>query len=406
MSCATCAKNKNSGTPNGCKNNGTCSTGGCNKLEVYDWLSNMELPRGRSQSDLIEVRFKNGRKDFYRNVNKLSIHSGDTIVVSAVPGYDVGLVSLTGELVKVQLNRKKGSAKIHNLPKVIRKATESDIEKWRNARSREYESMHEARKMAISLNLEMKISDVEYQGDGTKAVFYYTAETRVDFRELIKLMADKFRIRIEMRQIGARQESGRLGGIGSCGRELCCSTWLTDFRSVATSSTRYQQLSLNPQKLAGQCGKLKCCLNYELDMYMEAYKDFPGTSIKLVTKKGEAVHQKTDIFKKLMWYWLKEERGGGKVVKLELDRVKEIIALNKEGKKPDDLNKFVSQEQQEEPHYENVVGQDDLTRFDKKFKKQRRKKKQGTRSNDKSNSQNKAGKKGPKNKRDKRKKKK
>ena len=406
MSCATCAKNKNSGTPNGCKNNGTCSTGGCNKLEVFDWLSNMELPAGRSRSDLEEVRFKNGRKDFYRNANKLSIHSGDTIVVSAVPGYDVGLVSLTGELVKVQLNRKKGDVKNRNLPKVIRLASEKDVEKWREARSREHESMQEARKMAISLNLEMKISDVEYQGDGSKAVFYYTAETRVDFRELIKLMASKFRIRIEMRQIGARQESGRLGGIGSCGRELCCTTWLTDFRSVATSSTRYQQLSLNPQKLAGQCGKLKCCLNYELDMYMEAYKDFPGTSVRLITKKGEAVHQKTDIFKKLMWYWLKEERGGGKIVKLELDRVKEIIALNKEGKKPEDLNKFVSQEQPDEPHYENVVGQDDLTRFDAKFKKQRRKKKQGTRSNDKSNSQNKAVKKGPKNKRDKRKNKK
>ena len=396
MSCATCAKNKNSGTPNGCKNNGTCSTGGCNKLEVFDWLSNMELPAGRSRSDLVEVRFKNGRKDFYRNANKLSIHSGDTIVVSAVPGYDVGLVSLTGELVKVQLNRKKGDVKNRNLPKVIRLASEKDVEKWREARSREHESMQEARKMAISLNLEMKISDVEYQGDGSKAVFYYTAETRVDFRELIKLMASKFRIRIEMRQIGARQESGRLGGIGSCGRELCCTTWLTDFSSVATSSTRYQQLSLNPQKLAGQCGKLKCCLNYELDMYMEAYKDFPGTSVRLITKKGEAVHQKTDIFKKLMWYWLKEERGGGKIVKLELDRVKEIIALNKEGKKPEDLNKFVSQEQPDEPHYENVVGQDDLTRFDAKFKKQRRKKKQGTRSNDKSNSQNKAVKKGPK----------
>jgi cell fate regulator YaaT (PSP1 superfamily) len=404
MSCSTCAKNKSSGTPNGCKNNGTCSTGGCNKLEVFDWLSNMELPAGRSRSDLVEVRFKNGRKDFYRNANKLSIHSGDTIVVSAVPGYDVGLVSLTGELVKVQLNRKKVNVKNRNLPKIIRLASEKDVEKWRESRDRERESMQEARKMANSLNLEMKISDVEYQGDGSKAVFYYTAETRVDFRELIKLMASKFRIRIEMRQIGARQESGRLGGIGSCGRELCCTTWLTDFRSVATSSTRYQQLSLNPQKLAGQCGKLKCCLNYELDMYMEAYKDFPGTSVRLITKKGEAVHQKTDIFKKLMWYWLKEERGGGKVVKLELDRVKEIIALNKEGKKPEDLNKFVSQEQPEEPHYENVVGQDDLTRFDTKFNKQRRKKKQGTRSNDKSNSQNKAVKKGPKNKRDKRKK--
>jgi hypothetical protein len=209
-----------------------------------------------------------------------------------------------------------------------------------------------------------------------------------------------------MRQIGARQESGRLGGIGSCGRELCCTTWLTDFRSVATSSTRYQQLSLNPQKLAGQCGKLKCCLNYELDMYLESYKEFPSTNIRLITQRGEAVHQKTDIFKKLMWYWLKEERGGGKIVKLELDRVKEIIALNNEGEKPEDLNKFVNLEQHREPQYENVVGQDDLTRFDKKFKKQRRKKKQRARSNDKSKSQNKSVETGPKSERDNRKKKK
>lgn len=373
MSCQTCAKNSNGGTPNGCKNNGTCSTGGCNKLEVFNWLSNMEMPGGKAYSDIVEVRFKNGRKSFYRNTGNLSIHSGDAIVVSSVPGYDVGLVSLTGELVLMQLNKKKANTKKHNLPKIIRKATEQDIEKWRKSRSLEDESMHEARKMAISLGLEMKISDVEFQGDGSKAIFYYTADSRVDFRELIRLMADKFKIRIEMRQIGARQESARLGGIGSCGRELCCSTWLTDFRTVATSSARYQQLALNPQKLAGQCGKLKCCLNYELDMYMESYKDFPSTSIRLKTKKGDAVHQKTDIFKRLMWYWMKDDFGG-KIVQLELDRVKEIIAMNKAGKKPEDLEKFVRVEPQKEPSYENVVGQDELTRFDNTFKKKRPKK--------------------------------
>lgn len=376
MGCTTCANNDGRGTPNGCKNNGTCSSGGCNKLEVFDWLADMELPVGKGQFDIVEIRFKNGRKNFY-TTNNLSIHTGDTVVVEGSPGYDVGTVTLTGELVKIQMNRKKVDIKNHELRKVYRKASQEDLDKWAGARSREYESMHEARKMAIDLNLEMKISDVEYQGDGSKATFYYTADGRVDFRQLIKVMAEKFRVRIEMRQIGARQEAGRLGGIGSCGRELCCATWLTDFRSVSTSSARYQQLSLNPQKLAGQCGKLKCCLNYELDMYLEAYKDFPRATVKLKTQKGEAVHQKTDIFKRQMWYWLTEEKGGGKMVQLHVDRVKEIIALNKNGKKPADLNNFIRTEvtTEEEPSYENVVGQDELTRFDDRFKKSGKRKK-------------------------------
>ena len=243
MGCATCANKKGNTAPNGCKNNGTCASGGCDKLEVFDWLANMELPAGKSMFNIVEIRFKNGRKEFYRNHEGLTINAGDTVVVTCSPGHDVGVVTLSGELVKMQMTKKKVALKDSELGKIYRKATDDDIAKWTKARDREYESMHEARKMAIDLKLEMKISDVEYQADGSKAIFYYTAEGRVDFRQLIRVMAEKFRVRIEMRQIGARQEAGRLGGIGSCGRELCCSTWLTDFRSVSTSSARYQQLS-------------------------------------------------------------------------------------------------------------------------------------------------------------------
>ncbi|WP_262484539.1 PSP1 domain-containing protein [Brumimicrobium salinarum] len=258
----------------------------------------------------------------------------------------------------------------------MRHASQEDIDKWVASRKKEEEVMHRAREMAIALKLDMKISDVEYQGDGSKATFYYTANARVDFRQLIKDMADQFRVRIEMRQIGARQESARLGGIGSCGRELCCSTWLTDFRSVSTSAARYQQLSLNPQKLAGQCGKLKCCLNYELDMYIDELKDFPSTDIKLYTKKGSGIHIKTDVFKRLMWYlYQTDDKSGPNLVALSPERVKEIISLNKEKKNPEDLKDFEETVYESEvPDYTNVVGQDDLNRFDKKFKKKKKRK--------------------------------
>ena len=256
MGCSSCSNNS-SGLPNGCKNNGACGVHGCNKMDVFDWLTGMELPMGQRPFDVVEVRFKNGRKYFYRNSGKLELHIGDVIVVESSPGTDVGIVSLSGELVRTQLNVKKVKDD-HELRKVVRKATEEDVERWQESRKKEQETMHQARTIAGSLDLQMKISDVEYQGDGAKATFYYTAEDRVDFRELIRKLADAFRVKIEMRQIGMRQEAARLGGIGSCGRELCCSTWLTDFRSVSTSAARYQQLSLNPQKLAGQGGKLKC----------------------------------------------------------------------------------------------------------------------------------------------------
>ena len=305
MGCNSCSTTTGE-QPRGCRNNGTCGSDGCNKLTVFDWLSNMSLPEGTTPFDCVEVRFKNSRKEFYRNTENLTLSIGDIVATQAKSGHDVGIVTLTGELVKVQMRKKKVDPK-GELPKIYRKATQKDIDKWQKCRNKEDEVQKRSREMAILLRLQMKISDVEFQGDGSKATFYYTAEERVDFRQLIKDMAKAFGIRIEMRQIGYRQEAQRLGGIGSCGRELCCSTWLTDFRSVSTSSARYQQLALNPQKLAGQCGKLKCCLNYELDLYLEALKEFPAQDVKLETEKGMAFCQKADIFKGILWYSYKND---------------------------------------------------------------------------------------------------
>ncbi len=366
MGCANCSSNTADGLPKGCKNNGSCSNGGCNKLPVFDWLSNMQLPESQRVYDIVEVRFKNGRKSFYRNFHDLTLQPGDVVATEGSPGHDVGIVTLTGELVKLQVERKNFRVD-NDMRKVLRKASQKDIDTWQIARGQEDQTMLRSREIAITLGLKMKISDVEYQGDRSKATFYYTAEERVDFRELIKKLADEFKIRIEMRQIGARQEAARVGGIGSCGRELCCTTWLHDFRTVSTNAARYQQLSINPQKLAGQCGKLKCCLNYELDSYMEAFKEFPNTELKLRTKAGEAVHFKTDIFKRLMWYVPKTEKGGFNPIALSLDRVLEIVEMNKRGKEPEDLKDFAQVfEVEKAPGYDNVVGQDSLTRFDRK----------------------------------------
>ncbi len=385
MGCSSCGSGD---TPGGCKNNGTCSSGGCNKLEVYNWLANMSLPGGQAPYDILEIRFKNSRKGFYRNTKNLSLQLGDVVIVEGSPGQDVGVVSIVGELTRVQVKKKNPNFKQAEARKIIRIAEQEDMDRWVKARSLEKEVMYKARTLAVNLSLEMKISDVEYQADLTKATFYYTAEGRVDFRQLIKDMADEFKIRIEMRQIGARQEASRLGGIGSSGRELCCSTWLTDFRSVSTSAARYQQLSLNPQKLAGQCGKLKCCLNYELDMYLDAIKAFPKGDLKLRTEKGTAAHIKTDVFKKQMWYVYEGDAGSG-LIPLNPDRVREIIRMNKDGKKPHDLVAFMETVEVKEPDYTNVVGQDDLNRFDKMFKKKKKKpnrNKQG--GNNKNNPQN------------------
>ena len=300
MACTSCSTKD--GQPKGCKNNGTCGSDSCNKLTVFDWLSNMSLPTGEKPFNWVEVRYKNGRKEYYYNPENLTLSIGDIVATQAKAGHDIGMVTLAGELVRVQMKRKNISEDTKDGFKVYRKATQKDIDIWQKARDREEPMKVKARQFAIDLKLQMKISDIEFQGDASKATFYYTAEERVDFRELIKVFAREFRTRIEMKQVGFRQEASRLGGIGSCGRELCCSTWLTDFRSVSTSAARYQQLSLNPQKLAGQCGKLKCCLNYELDTYLDALKDFPKTDAKLKTEKGIAVCQKQIFLKGYMWY--------------------------------------------------------------------------------------------------------
>ncbi|MEN9291200.1 MAG: hypothetical protein RLZZ357_1043 [Bacteroidota bacterium] len=363
MGCASCSSG--GGTPNGCKNNGTCSSGGCNKLEVFDWLSNISMPEGQSAYELVEVRFKNSRKAFYRNSNNLSLQVGDVVAVDTAPGYDIGVVSALGELARIQVQKKAPNLKVAECKKIFQIANQEQIDKWIQGRGLERDLLTQSRTLALNLKLDMKISDVEYQGDLSKATFYYTAESRIDFRQLIKDMADRFKVRIEMRQIGSRQEASRLGGIGSCGRELCCSTWLTDFRSVSTSAARYQQLSLNPQKLAGQCGKLKCCLNYELDMYLDSIKSMPKIDGKLHTEKGDAIHMKTDVFKRIIWYAYKGETG---MVALSPERVAEIKKLNKEGVKPKDLAEYAQvKEKVEEIGYQNVVGQDSLTRFEKSF---------------------------------------
>lgn len=364
MGCNSCSTGKD-GQPKGCKNNGTCGTDGCNKLSVFDWLSNMSLPQGMDPFSYVEVRFKNGRKHFFKNAENLSLSIGDVVATEAAPGHDVGVVALTGELVRVQMKKKKVKPDSPEVLKVYRKATQRDIDIWQEAREKEETMKVRAREIAIRLNLQMKISDIEFQGDASKATFYYTAEERVDFRQLIKEFAREFNTRIEMRQIGFRQEASRLGGIGSCGRELCCSTWLTDFRSVNTSAARYQQLSLNPQKLAGQCGKLKCCLNYELDTYLDALKDFPKTEVKLYTKKGTAVCQKIDIFKGLLWYAYEGDWSNWHT--LTAEQANKIIKANSKKEPVNSLEEFAVQvELESKPDFNNVVGQDSLTRFDKK----------------------------------------
>lgn len=376
MGCASCGTG---GTPNGCKNNGLCSSGGCDKLEVYDWLSNVALPENQKPYEIVEVRFKNARKGFYRNISGIDLQAGDVVVVEASSGYDIGVISVVGELAKIQVKRKAPTFKHAEARKILHIATQEEIDTWIKGRSLEKDIMYKSRTLAMNLNLEMKISDVEYQADLSKAIFYYTAEGRVDFRQLIKDMADAFKVRIEMRQIGARQESSRLGGIGSCGRELCCSTWLTDFRSVSTAAARYQQLSLNPQKLAGQCGKLKCCLNYELDMYTEALKALPKSDIKLKTEKGDAYHVKTDVFKQLLWY---AYPGEGALVVLTPDHVRKVQQMNKNGNTPRDLKEFAYEVEKEvEIGFDNVVGQDSLNRFENKQKNRKKKKKKPKNSN-------------------------
>ncbi len=380
MGCGSCSSGgcgtsgKLGTVPAGCNNNGSCMTSGCNKLDVYDWLSDMDLPSNYKPFNIVEVRFKGSRKDFYVNTDNIYLEMGEMVAVEPTTGgFDIGHVSLTGELVRLQLKKNKVDPE-SVIKKIYRKASETDVAKFNAAKDLEWETMHRARKLALDLGLSMKISDVDYQGDKTKATFYYTAEGRVDFRELIKRMAEAFRIRIEMRQIGMRQEASRLGGIGSCGRELCCSTWLTDFKTVSTSAARYQNLSLNTLKLAGQCGKLKCCLNYELDSYMDALKDIPNDVDRIETLNGVAYLQKTDIFKKMMWF---SYPGAENWIPLTIDKVKELAQLNKGGVKPEALEHIPPTSESKKVtvfDYENVVGQDSLTRLDERNKKRKKKK--------------------------------
>ncbi|MEP0984657.1 regulatory iron-sulfur-containing complex subunit RicT [Ekhidna sp.] len=360
MGCASCG----TGGSVGCQNNGHCSTGGCNKLNVFDWLSNMDVPT-MHRFNIVEVRFKNGRKEFFRNQNKLDIVTGDPIVVDVPNGHHIGYISMQGELVRLQMS-KKGVTE-EEVRDIYRKATSRDLDRWEEARNREETVMYRTKEIIQDTKLEMKLTDVEFQADGTKATFFYSAEGRVDFRELIKILASEFKIRIEMRQISVRQEAGRIGGLGVCGRELCCSTWLTDFKNVSTSAARYQNLSLNPGKLSGQCGRLKCCLNYELDTYMDALQDIPEVETPLKTERGNAKLQKTDIFRKIMWFGYDDDNNWYSV---DVNRVKEIQLLNKKGKKP-----FSLLENETEADKMETSINSDLEAMDRKFSGQRGKKK-------------------------------
>ncbi len=385
MGCIGCTVGTSNGSPKGCGSKGNCSTGGCNRLNTYDWLSSMDIV-DTDPFDVVEVSFKNGaRKGFYRLREHLRTGTGDMVVVETGNGFDIGTICLSGELVRLQLKKKK-TEEPDVAHEVVRRANERDLERLEEARSQEMATMVRARVIARTLGLEMKIGDVEYQGDKRKATFYYTADGRVDFRELIRHYAKEFRVKIEMRQIGARQESARIGGIGSCGRELCCSTWLTDFKSVSTAAARYQNLAINQSKLSGQCGRLKCCLNYELDTYLDALESFPENADKLETKYGKAVLIKTDIFKQIMYYAVSQENGRNKVYILNLERVNEILEMNQRGEKPETLEGlglFSGENELEEVDFEDGTGDIELPME----KRRRRKKKKKPRKNPSSSQQ-------------------
>jgi len=353
----------------GCRmNKKGCNRNSTQKLSTFDWMC--DLPETQTDTDFVEVQFKNTRKGYFLNSTKIPLEKGDVVAVESSPGHDIGDVTLVGRLVLLQMKKYNVHPDKIEVRRVYRKAKETDLEKYQEAKGKEQSTMIKARQIAESLKLNMKIGDVEYQGDGNKAIFYYIADERVDFRQLIKVFAETFRVRIEMKQIGARQEAGRIGGIGPCGRELCCSGWMTNFNSVSTSAARYQDISLNPQKLAGQCAKLKCCMNYELDSYMDAIKNFPSKEIQLETIDNTYYHFKTDVFKGIISYSTSQNFGAN-VVSITARRAKEVIALNKKGSKPDFLDDHADDEVIPTPiDYENGVGQDSLTRFDTTKKRQ------------------------------------
>lgn len=384
MGCGSCGSGA-SGKPNGCQSNGGCSSGGCNRLNVFDWLSGLHLPDTLQPFNIIEVTFNSGsRKEFFKNTSGLILEKGEMIAVEGVSGFDVGSVSLTGELVKLQM-KKYGVKDDPQMRRVLRLATEEDLEIFYSNKAREQEVMITSRAIAKQLNLDMKVCEVEIQADGKKATFFYTADNRVDFRELIKVFATEFRLKVEMRQIGARQESAKVGGIGSCGRELCCSTWLSDFKTVNTTAARYQNLTINQTKLSGQCGRLKCCLNYELDTYMDALRVFPDNADVLETATGNASLQKKDIFRNLMWYSF---RDSSKLYPLTIERVKEILQLNKDGVKPENLQPIELETSAQKKAgmkvdmgFVNDVGQISLKALDKSTKKKPKQNGQANNSN-------------------------
>jgi cell fate regulator YaaT (PSP1 superfamily) len=368
MGCTSCG----TGKPNGCKSNGGCSSGGCNRLNVHDWLSNLPIDDMESTCRIVEVSFNQGsRKDFYRNSTLNLFSKGDIVTVEGVSGFDVGTVNLTGELVRMQMKKKRVDENSSDFRKILRVATDNDIAKWKETKLKEREVLIRSRAIARQLKLDLKMSEVEIQADSRKATFYYIADERVDFRELIRLYASEFKVKVEMKQIGARQEAGKVGGIGSCGRELCCSTWLTDFKSVNTNAARYQNLSINQTKLSGQCGRLKCCLNYELDTYLDALQHFPEDADVIEVAKGRAFLVKKDIFRNLMWYSMADST---KHYPLSIETVKKIKALNKQGIKPEALEtvEIVSAKPKEvEPEFVDVVGQITLKSLEKNNQKRK-----------------------------------
>ena len=348
--------------PEEMQNNSLCYRSSCSKLDVFDLNYDISDPIGVKQYPICEVRFKNSTKNYYHVPDDLHLKKGDIVAVESNPGHDIGVVSAVGNIAMMLLKKRGLNVDSEQVRKVYRKIRNNDIEKWVNAVHKEQSTLEETKKIIAELGLEMKLNDVEYQGDGNKAIFYYSADDRVDFRELIKILADRFRIRVEMKQIGIRQEASRIGGIGSCGRELCCATWITKFTSVTTVCAKVQQLSLNPTKLAGQCGKLKCCMNFEYDMYVDALKEFPDSNIVLKTQVGDAVFVKSDVFKKLMWYSYTNSNDNS-IMSIPIDKVREIIEMNKKGKLPPNIEDY-AEEKEERVEDDGVVTADDLTRFD------------------------------------------
>ena len=373
MGCGNCG----TGKPNGCKSNGGCSTGGCNRMNTHDWLRNLPVPFAADECKVIEVSFNKGsRKDYFRNTTLHHLEKGDMICVEGVSGFDLGEVSLTGEIVRLQMKKRNVKEDNAEMKKVLRLASERDIDTWRHSKSREKDAVIQSRAIAKQLKLDMKISQVEIQADSRKATFFYIADGRVDFRELIKVYAGEFKLKVEMRQIGARQESAKVGGIGSCGRELCCSTWLTEFKSVNTAAARYQNLSINQTKLSGQCGRLKCCLNYELDTYLDALQHFPDNCDSIQVAKGNAFLIKKDIFKNLMWFTLPDSN---KQYPLTIERVKKIKTLNAQGVIPEELEAvdlMAAKGKEIEPEFVELVGQISLRSLEKADKKKKQQQQQ------------------------------